>query len=234
MTKPQQRKWICPKCGHGHLAPSKPRLMDPRRYCLPCSAKEKTVFVERFCPAREKEKEKRKGEREEKKKLLKEKKKQELNTKWTVQGYYLRPPLLKLCKAEDLNSFQIRKSKTKTYSTGTLLPGTLYKGSRLKAIITLGTEAADAIYTLIWAIYQGSQTQINKGFIKLFDFAINPRFNSQAFHQEALKELIKFFPPPSPSLINLDRERLQKLAAEGEEEARNALLRMDSRRNNKG
>lgn len=52
------RRWICPKCGGGALAPSKPRRDDVRRYCLPCSTKTGRL-VERTCPALDKAREAR-------------------------------------------------------------------------------------------------------------------------------------------------------------------------------
>jgi hypothetical protein len=43
------KRWQCPLCGSGKLAPSRPRKIDVRRYCLACS--EKTgELVERRCP----------------------------------------------------------------------------------------------------------------------------------------------------------------------------------------
>lgn len=44
-----QTRWKCPDCGHGLLAPERPRKNDVRRYCLPCSGK-KGVLVERIAP----------------------------------------------------------------------------------------------------------------------------------------------------------------------------------------
>lgn len=44
------RRWVCPKCDAGCLAPSRPRKDDVRRFCLPCSAKTGRL-VERVCPA---------------------------------------------------------------------------------------------------------------------------------------------------------------------------------------
>lgn len=46
----KQARWKCPACGHGLLAPTRPRRNDVRRYCLPCSSKA-GVLVERVAPA---------------------------------------------------------------------------------------------------------------------------------------------------------------------------------------
>jgi len=44
------KRWKCPECDSGKLAPTRPRRNDVRRYCLPCS--ERTGYlVERTCPA---------------------------------------------------------------------------------------------------------------------------------------------------------------------------------------
>lgn len=51
-NKPKQVRWICPICNKGALAPTKPRMKDVRRYCLPCSKKE-GVLIERTAPALE-------------------------------------------------------------------------------------------------------------------------------------------------------------------------------------
>lgn len=51
--KKQQKRWVCPTCGGGVLAPSRPRKDDVRRYCLPCSKKTGRL-VERTCPSLEK------------------------------------------------------------------------------------------------------------------------------------------------------------------------------------
>lgn len=48
------KRWKCPRCNAGVLAPSRPRKLDVRRYCLPCS--EATgKLVERTCPALERQ-----------------------------------------------------------------------------------------------------------------------------------------------------------------------------------
>ncbi len=52
MKKTTKKRWVCPTCNTGILAPSKLRKMDSRRYCLKCSAKS-TLLVERACPSRE-------------------------------------------------------------------------------------------------------------------------------------------------------------------------------------
>lgn len=47
------RRWTCPNCETGILAPERPRRDDVRRYCLPCS-QQTGRLVARSCPAVEK------------------------------------------------------------------------------------------------------------------------------------------------------------------------------------
>lgn len=49
-----QVRWKCSVCNNGLLAPSKPRMNDVRRYCLPCSSKSGKL-VERVSPTLEKQ-----------------------------------------------------------------------------------------------------------------------------------------------------------------------------------
>lgn len=53
MAKAKTRRWVCPTCGAGKHAPSRPRRDDVRRFCLPCSEKSGRL-VERICPVNEK------------------------------------------------------------------------------------------------------------------------------------------------------------------------------------
>lgn len=59
-----QRRWQCPSCGSGLLAPGRMRRDDTRRFCLSCSAKTGRL-VERVCPALERQREQTKTERAE-------------------------------------------------------------------------------------------------------------------------------------------------------------------------
>lgn len=54
MSAPKLRRWVCPLCRAGKLAPSRPRRDDVRRYCLPCSAKTGRL-VEKVAPSAERE-----------------------------------------------------------------------------------------------------------------------------------------------------------------------------------
>ena len=62
MPKPKQFRWVCPNCGAGKLAPSRPRKDDVRRYCLACSERTGRL-VERLSPALEKQRREAKEKR---------------------------------------------------------------------------------------------------------------------------------------------------------------------------
>lgn len=62
--KAKLRRWVCPKCGTGCLAPSKPRLDDVRRYCLVCSESTGRLVL-RHCPSIDRERERAEKERQE-------------------------------------------------------------------------------------------------------------------------------------------------------------------------
>jgi len=46
------KRWVCPRCGTGQLAPAAMRRDDTRGYCLGCSGSTGKL-VQRICPARE-------------------------------------------------------------------------------------------------------------------------------------------------------------------------------------
>lgn len=46
------KRWVCPECGAGKLAPVRPRRDDVRRYCLPCSERTGRL-TERVAPSLE-------------------------------------------------------------------------------------------------------------------------------------------------------------------------------------
>lgn len=65
MSKPTLRRWTCPTCGAGRLAPGRARRDDTRTYCLPCSESTGRL-VRRVCTAAEKRREDRSAARSEK------------------------------------------------------------------------------------------------------------------------------------------------------------------------
>ena len=91
------RRWKCPECGDGCLAPERPRTNDVRRYCLPCS-EESGRLVERVCPALEKERAARYQRQQERQAKKREKERK----KWTINGVRLDLELKKISKAAGL------------------------------------------------------------------------------------------------------------------------------------
>jgi hypothetical protein len=89
------KRWICPLCAGGKLAPSKPRRDDARRYCLACSEKTGRL-VERTCPALDSEREARAeaakakaGKAAERRKATRSVAKAADRSKLTIDGAYL-------------------------------------------------------------------------------------------------------------------------------------------------
>ena len=75
----KQARWKCPTCGHGLLAPTRPRRNDVRRYCLPCSSKA-GVLVERIAPALDAQRNRRDAQRREREKAQRERERKRKNT----------------------------------------------------------------------------------------------------------------------------------------------------------
>lgn len=95
-AKPKRYRWVCPECGVGKLASSRPKANATVRFCLPCSSKSPEL-VERTCPtldkARASKAERRKAAARRKatraqarKKRRKEQKAREAEARQWVQG----------------------------------------------------------------------------------------------------------------------------------------------------
>lgn len=86
------KRWKCPSCGNGVLAPEKPRMKDVRRYCLDCSAV--TGFlVERTCPALDKKREAKAAVRKEQAVVKRAKEKAQLEASHMIGDLNLREML---------------------------------------------------------------------------------------------------------------------------------------------
>lgn len=75
----KQSRWKCPTCGHGLLAPTRPRRNDIRRYCLPCSSKA-GVLIERVAPALDAQRAARDAARRERERKTRERERKRKNT----------------------------------------------------------------------------------------------------------------------------------------------------------
>lgn len=79
------KRWVCPACAQGCLAPSKPRMDDVRRYCLPCSAKTGRL-VRRTCPTLDKQRATRAAQAKEKRAKQRVRKSAARDAVWVHQG----------------------------------------------------------------------------------------------------------------------------------------------------
>jgi len=83
VSKPKNRRWVCDRCGSTMLAPGRARLIDVRRWCLPCS-EETGELVPRYCPALERERERKRQARARKRKRSRDRAKEATLTFGTV------------------------------------------------------------------------------------------------------------------------------------------------------
>jgi uncharacterized Zn finger protein (UPF0148 family) len=137
------RRWVCPKCEDGCLAPSRPRKDDVRRYCLECSKKTGRL-VERICPAHQKEAQQRTERRQTKQKekaaAVKEARNSYPNNLYKAAKKYAR---LKTWGV-DLTKVAVRiRRGTSVYSSG----HAYYYENRY--VVTAGTHEGDAHDTII-------------------------------------------------------------------------------------
>ena len=86
------RRWICPHCSTGVVAPERMHKLDARRFCFPCS-KESGRLVARHCPAAERVKTTRKERAAARRQSKWEKAKSETRERETVAGVHV-PALL--------------------------------------------------------------------------------------------------------------------------------------------
>jgi hypothetical protein len=90
------RRWVCPRCGGGVLAPGRPRRDDVRRYCLTCSARTGRL-VPRVCPSLEAERQRRVLRQSAARERHRERERTAAAKRYMVDGLDLRKELLRLC-----------------------------------------------------------------------------------------------------------------------------------------
>jgi hypothetical protein len=146
-------RWICPTCGSGTNAPSRPRRDDARRYCLACTAKTGRL-VERTCPALDRQRAERSTAQAARRSTLAERTKAAETQKWTVGGYDLRKEAKRLwnlptVRALDYGADRGRpvpqialKHRTGYYTTGRASP-------RSGVTMTVGTDVGYALEVLL-------------------------------------------------------------------------------------
>ena len=107
-TKPKNRRWVCPTCGGGVLAPSQPRRDDVRRFCLACSESTGRL-VARSCPTLDRERNRRtearrtKAQRQRatetaKRTATETAKRERIEARWFVEGHDIRVEFRRLAR----------------------------------------------------------------------------------------------------------------------------------------
>jgi hypothetical protein len=140
------RRWVCPLCGAGKLAPSRPRADDVRRYCLPCSGKTGRL-VNCTCPAADAVRVQRRAKHTEKRLRARAKEAQRLATyPWSLYAAAKKYARLKSWE-RDLtfavtDKLTIRKGSHPS-SSGHAYPASGY------ITVTAGTDPADGLHTLL-------------------------------------------------------------------------------------
>lgn len=159
MAKPTMKRWVCPDCGAGKLAPSKPRADDARRFCFPCSERTGRL-VRRTVPSMDAARERRAQARKETAKRLREREAAALTERHVAAGLDVREEwarLLRLPFVRDRLPFRVVPLKVswttlKDYTTGHAHYGgqhvhlTFYRGvTRAEVRAILAHELAHVI-----------------------------------------------------------------------------------------
>lgn len=159
MTKPAMKRWVCPSCGAGKLAPGRARKDDVRRYCLPCSERTGRL-VERSVPSAVAARERKDAARREAAKREREREAARLTARHMAAGVDIRPEWARLCRLPYVRSLLPRGvppitvawSTLKDYVTGharysgTRVHFTFYEGaSRAEVRALLAHELAHVI-----------------------------------------------------------------------------------------
>ena len=127
----KQARWKCPICNDGLLAPTRPRLDDVRRYCLPCSSKSGRL-VERIAPALEAQRTRRSDARREQAKNARKRERARIERKhnsprevarrkYTEQGQY---------------GMNIKRETARLWKMLNKIPQTLEGATRTKSVVS--------------------------------------------------------------------------------------------------
>jgi SprT-like family len=122
------KRWVCPTCGSGALAPARPRKDDVRRYCPTCSAKTGRL-VERTCPSLEAARERKAASRTAARRRRQQREAAALTARHVVDGMDVRDELARLCRLSFVRrhfpvprhspiEMTVAWSKTKSQTTG--------------------------------------------------------------------------------------------------------------------
>lgn len=145
------RRWVCPTCGNGVLAPARPRRDDVRRYCLRCSEKTGRL-VERTCPAADRKRQAQTEKRAALTSRKRERARESERAHRTAGPYDLLAEARRFAKlpAVRLRHFpdiELRRSTSKEHSSGHC-----YYGWPARIVVTVGTNPHDAAATMLHEI----------------------------------------------------------------------------------
>lgn len=103
-------RWVCPACGDGKLAPSRPRRDDVRRYCLRCS-EESGRLVARVAPALERKRQERSARLAERRKVAARREAERERARHTVAGIELREEMARYLRLPLFHAMRRRPPK---------------------------------------------------------------------------------------------------------------------------
>ena len=149
------KRWSCPQCRAGVLAPSRPRKNNVKRYCLSCSEK-KGVLVERVCPSLDKKRSERKSASIKKAKT----KQATIAERYLIESYDIRKaikPIAKMMTTQIDNILPVNMSRRKNLRNVIVQVWRKERrssnghaetfGNRIH--VTCGTNLSDALFVLI-------------------------------------------------------------------------------------
>jgi hypothetical protein len=182
------KRWKCPRCDAGALAPSRPRKDDVRRYCLECSKKTGRLVL-RICPVLEKQR----GAVAAKRKAKQDKKRAAAaaDPKVKLEKIFRQYKKLK-CWKDDVKhatiTITIAQSKTKSYSTGSAR----YRDGYVR--MTMGTDWYVACATVLHELVHVCQGKRDGRWNRTRHHGDDFR----AIYREAIDELVGgYYEPPS-------------------------------------
>ena len=148
------KRWSCPQCKAGVLAPSRPRKNSVKRYCLSCSEK-KGVLVERVCPSLDKARAMRKAASTEKAQT----KKAKASQRYLVDDYDIRKAVKPIARMmtthmDNILPLNMQHKNLRNVAVQIWRRSSFYSSghawfSANQMHVTIGKDLADALFVLI-------------------------------------------------------------------------------------
>lgn len=154
----KQARWKCPQCGAGILAPTKPRMDDVRRYCLPCSGKTGRL-VERIAPALEAKREQAVAKRREKAHHKRQVARRRANTP-RVQAH-------RTYSREGEHGMPLKKECARLWKMLAKMPPTLHGARRAISTVTNSKPPRIQLMERGWRVNSEGELFINSGYAGL-------------------------------------------------------------------